>query len=139
MKRWSKLQSRLYEFVDEKIKFQIHCVAYPMRSQRGNTDIPRYWITLNKEIIWDYPKDFLNNQELLNPYFPYGTYISEISALIREYTDTPKEEIFEKQFKNDKWNLTDILQSVDRRIGKRRLARLQAKLNHIAVNKIIEE
>jgi len=31
-----------------------------MRSQNGgSTDLPRYWITLDKNVIWDYPKDFI--------------------------------------------------------------------------------
>ena len=29
-KRWSKLQSRLYNLMDEKAEFQIHCALYEM-------------------------------------------------------------------------------------------------------------
>ena len=56
--RWSKLQTALYQIIDPNIKFQIHCVAYPMRSKTGyaNDDMPRYWITIGKKIIWDYPQ-----------------------------------------------------------------------------------
>lgn len=60
MRRWSKLQKELYLMIDPSIDFQLHCSVYPMRSQRGSTDLPRYWITLNKEIIFDYPKQFVD-------------------------------------------------------------------------------
>ncbi len=52
MKRWSKLQTRIYSMIDPKVPFQIHYIAYPMRSQRGSTSIPRCYITIDKEIIW---------------------------------------------------------------------------------------
>ena len=59
MKPWSKLKRDIYKIIDEKINFQIHCVAYRMDSQYGSTNLPRYWITLGKETLWDYPKDFI--------------------------------------------------------------------------------
>jgi hypothetical protein len=108
-----------------------------MDSYRGSTDLPRYWITFQKEIIWDYPKDFMTD-ELIQIY-PYGSDISAISDVIREYIDTPKELLFEKAFENDKWGLTDILKSVDRRIGKRRLVHLGETLNNSSISKIIAE
>ena len=59
MKRWSKLAKQLYELVDESIDFKLHCTVYRMQSRRGSTDLPRYFITLAGEIIFDYPKDFV--------------------------------------------------------------------------------
>lgn len=60
MKRWSKLQKELYLIIDPEIDFQIHCAVYPMRSDRATSPCPRYWITIGKEIIFDYPKDFVD-------------------------------------------------------------------------------
>ena len=51
MKPWNKLQRDLYKMIDEKINFQIHCAAYRMNSEYGSTNLPRYWITLGKEIV----------------------------------------------------------------------------------------
>jgi hypothetical protein len=70
---WSKLQKRLYKFISDDIDFQIHCVVYPMKSNYGKTGLPRYFITLDKNIIWDYPADFikadsLENNEAIYPY-----------------------------------------------------------------------
>ncbi len=69
MKKWSKLQKELYLIIDPTIDFQIHCVAYPMRSRYGNTALPRYWITLGKEIIFDYPKQFLSPENYGKIYY----------------------------------------------------------------------
>lgn len=65
MKSWSKLQKELYLIIDPTIDLQIHCVAYPMRSRYGNTALPRYWITLGKEIIFDIRNSLYWQMELL--------------------------------------------------------------------------
>lgn len=152
-KPWSKLQRELYKLVSEDINFQVHCVAYPMLSQRGSTDLPRYWITLGKEVIWDYPKQFVTEDgtvknlsgfgaekysDRLTVTYPYITDISDISRLIREYIDTPKDEIVSKIFENDHWGLINILRSADRRIGDRRLEELKRKTHNIAANKVVD-
>lgn len=47
---WSKLQREIYDLLTPTINLQIHCTRYPMRSQNGgSTDLPRYWITLEKK------------------------------------------------------------------------------------------
>ena len=147
MKRWSSLQRELYKLIDEHIKFQIHLSKYRMNSQYGLTDLPRYWITLGDEIIFDYPKQFVDKEETGNViknlkgeklYYPYQTDISNISELIREYINTPKEEVFAKHFENDNWGLINILKSADKRFGKRRLARLKRKTKNKTAHKIIE-
>jgi hypothetical protein len=85
-----------------------------MASQRGSFDLPRYWITLGKETIWDYPKDFKNRGYAFDGHqkkyrivfeqdlYPYGTAISDISNVIREYIDTPRSELLVKSFENDR-------------------------------------
>lgn len=107
----------------------------------GSTNIPRYWITLGKEIIWDYPKDFVDTKHPgrrdIKDY-PYGTDVPNISKLIREYIDTPKEEIFTKEFENDYWGLVEILRASDKRIGTRRLEELKAKVDSAAARKVID-
>jgi hypothetical protein len=66
------------------------------------------------------------------PYERHG--VSEISVLIRDYIERPKEALFEP-FENDRWGLTDILRALDSRIGKRRL--LEMKTENAGVAKII--
>ena len=48
MKRWSKLQRDFYKLLADGLDLQLQCRVYRMNSQRGSTDIPRYWITLGK-------------------------------------------------------------------------------------------
>jgi len=143
-KRWSKLQRELYKLICDTINFQIHCVAYPMDSQYGGTDLPRYWITLSKETIWDYPKQFVTkngtvkNLSGFEAGYPYTTDVSDITELIREYIDTPKDEILTKVFEKDYWGLINILRAADKRIGQRRLDELKKKTHNIAAHKVIE-
>lgn len=119
--RWSKLQRALYRIMDPEIRFQIHCVAYRMNwNQWGRNHVPRYWITIGKEIVWDYPQDFTLKQ-LDDENYPYGDSIQVMSRLIREYVDCSSSDIF-REFPADKWNLIPVLRVCDRRVGKRRLS-----------------
>ena len=85
----------------------------------GSTDLPRYFITLAGEIIFDYPKDFVLKsggvkslaQGALTKIYPYGNDISDIGELIREYIDTPKDELFAKHFDEGGWGLANILKA----------------------------
>ena len=145
MKRWSKLAKRLYELADESIDFRLRCTVYRMQSRRGGTDLPRYFITLAGEIIFDYPKDFMLKsgsvkslaQGALTKIYPYGNDISDIGELIREYIDTPKEELFKKHFDADEWELANILKATDKRIGKRRLQILAKNRKNQVMQKVI--
>jgi hypothetical protein len=98
-------------------------------SRSTNPQIPRYWITLGKEIIFDVPRDLEFKDK-----FRLHEHIPAISDLIREYINSPIEGLVEKKF-DDIFGITDILKAADRRIGKRQLARLPQRP---AVKKIIE-
>ena len=132
MAAWSKLQKSLYLIVSDKVDFQIHCSVYRMDSQRGNTNLPRYWITIGKDIIFDYPKQFVNDKG--NENYPYVTQISDISDLIRQYIDCPVNLLPEKHFENDLWGLTDILKAADKRLCERKL-----NAYFVSNNSIIQE
>ncbi len=142
MKRWSKLQKQLYALRAPEINLQIHCALYRMQSQHGSTALPRYWITLDKEIIWDYPKECgappSSARATPDPY-PYQTDIADISDLLRAYLDTPKDILLHRHFENDHWGLIDILRAADRRFGTRRLNELQRMSNSKAARKILQQ
>lgn len=144
--RWSKLQKELYLIIDPRINFQLHCSVYRMQSQWGSTDLPRYWITLGKEIIFDYPKQFVNGDGLIDNLsaqgkdmvYPYNCKdICSISNLIRAYIDTPVDEIMTKHYDQDFWGLANILRAADRRIGLRRLETLRKRKGNLAAQKVI--
>jgi len=142
-RRWSKLQKELYVIRATGLNFQIHCNAYRMKSQRGSTDLPRYWITLGKEIIWDYPKDFdiptRSRPNQTDEYYPYYNDTPSISCLIREYIDTPRNELLSKDFTNDEWDLIEILRAMDRRIGLKKLVILKDTISNAAAIRVIDE
>jgi len=116
---WSKLQREVYKILDDRIDLQIHCRAYRMpKSQSTNPQIPRYWITLGKEIIFDFPKDFGTDEK-----HQLYLHIPAISQLIRDYIDCPVAGLVAHQFE-DPYGITDLLKAADRRIGKRQRAML---------------
>lgn len=141
MRRWSSLQRQLYSLIDPAIDFQVHCRVYRMASQRGSTGLPRYWITLGKKIIWDYPKDFVDapDYSAREPvvHYPYVTDVSSISDRIREYIDTPPHRLMSDHVGIDPWGLTDILRAADRRIGVRRFAQLRQRVTHEAALEVM--
>lgn len=132
MAAWSKLQKSLYSIVSDKADFQIHCSVYRMKSQRGSVNLARYWVTVGKAIVFDYPKQFMSAEE--NKNYPYETQISDLSDCIRDYIDCPVNLLPEKKFDGDAWGLTDILKAVDKRLGKERL-----KKYFVAGNSVIDE
>jgi len=117
MRVWSKLQKKYYGFRAGGLNIQLHCNAHRMKSQWGNAKLSRYWITLGKEIIWDYPKDF------------FGTKHPEQKCQL-EYLYLPDV--------TDISDLINILRASDRRIGTRRLHKLKKKTNNVAARKIID-
>ena len=138
---WSKLQKGLYNIVDPGIKFQMHCSVYWTKSywcstkKRGREMIPRYWITIGKEVVWDFPNMFMNHPAVAGVGYgekPNGSHFTVhdtyfwqdnytwIADTLREYINTPKHLLLENSFENDKYGLIDVLRSVDRRIGKSR-------------------
>ena len=142
-RRWSKLQKELYLVRASGINFQIHCCNYSLSGATHRTQVtaPRYWISLDKEIIWDWPHDFKKGPHYRRRIFayPYSDEISDISNLMREYIDTPKDQLMSRQFENDYWGLINILRAADRRIGQRRLKALKSKTGNKAARKIIEQ
>lgn len=135
-KRWSKLQARLYNLMEPAVNFQIHCALYEMKSLgHYGSRLSRYFITVDKEIVFDYPKDM----ELEKKYiYLWNSDVDKISNLIEEYIQRPKEELFE-DFPNDKWGIVDILRSCDRRVGKKRLQILAERTRNENVRFIIEK
>jgi hypothetical protein len=134
MTRWSKLQARIDAMVAMEVPFQIHCIAYPMRSQRGSTLIPRCYITIGDRIIWDFPRDF--PEACTDPYSA-STECVPITAILRKWTDTPDADLLQFRPQEDKWGLAEILLAVDRRMGQRRLKALYERTKSEAVKAII--
>ena len=142
MIKFSKLKKEIEKLFDPKIKMQFCCSAYPMRPKNGyaTRSIPRFYVKIGKDIIWDFPKDFD-----VEPRSCEWCSDNGISALVREYIDTPVVELLDREFsgefehrgnfgkgrhksfvirKSDMEvvkSLTDIFKTADRRVGKQKL------------------
>jgi len=138
--RWSKLGRDIRALFATGLPLQIHCNARPPNCKfpRGSVRFPQYWLTLGKEKIFEYPAQFMDltdheasgmDDKTVGKSYPFEEHgVSEISDLIREYIERPKETLLEP-FENDRWGLTEILRAADRRIGKRRLLEMNPE-NH---------
>jgi len=129
MKPFSKLKKQIDNLFLPELKMEFCCYSYPMKSRRGN-NIPRFCIKMNKEIIWDCPKDFnIKNNDI---YEWSGN--NKITELVRDYIDTPLDKLLSSKFDKDRWNLnngiieadveyklTEIFKAADRRLGKAKL------------------
>lgn len=125
---WSKLQKQLYLIIDENSKFQMHCSVYKTKSawtagqksgiSKYRESIPRYWITVgsNKDVIWDYPNNFIN--KLSEEWYFHPDNYFWVAECIRYYLDTPKNKLLTQKYEKDKYGLTEILRKYDRRISK---------------------
>ena len=142
MPPWSSLQRQVYGLIDPGIRFQVHCGVYRMASERGSTDLPRYWITLGRDVIWDYPAQFVGLPSHPNrvpiQHYPYDSDVSSISALLRAYIDTPRNSVLTAHFEDDHWGLINILRAADRRIGSRHWAALRRRIHNPAALKVLQ-
>lgn len=138
-RRWSKLQKKLYNLMDESVDFQIHCAVYEMNSTDGwhGNKLPRYFVTIGKEIVFDWPKNFDTTKRYGRNSYPWDCDMSDISNVIEEYIQRPKDKLMEP-FEKDEWGITDILRVCDRRIGKRRLKEIKENTDNEVLEKIIQ-
>ena len=149
MRKWSKLQKALYNIVDPDIKFQIHCSVFWTNSSwvtktgKGRPSVPRYWITIGKEIVWDFPNMFLEHEPLcqcgcksIKESYYYNDNYTWIPETIRAYIDTPKEDLLITKFENDIFGFVDVLRAVDRRIGKDKRKQYMEKIKKEGANSL---
>lgn len=115
MKRWSKLKRDVESFMAPKLDFRIYANSYSI----GDTiPVPRFWITTGGKIIWDWPKDFIEQEG----WYFYDS-AKNISQLLRDYINTPTSELLTMKYE-DPFKLIPVLRVCDKRIGKRRLVKL---------------
>ena len=108
---------------------------------------------MDNEIIWDYPKDF----DIKNIHYAWWRDNNGISQLIRDYIDTPMNELPEKEFDNEKkiyfvsdfikqiddkfyveYHFTELFKAADRRLGKEKLLNWAKSINNPKVDRILE-
>lgn len=130
---WSKLQKQLYKIMDPTVNFQMHCSVFKTKSawnagqkvgiSKKKESIPHYWITVNNETVWDFPNNYIDNDSLVDGFTLKETYFypnnyNWVADVLRNYINTPKENLLTIEFENDKFGLVDVLRKYDRRISK---------------------
>ena len=121
---WSQLQRKLYEIIDPKLNLQVHCAAHRGNGKTCINPIPRFWVTLEGEVIFDCLHEvmFLHRCSVVGrSYRPYDTDSADICGAVIRYVNAPVSELMNLR---DRWGLFDILVSADRRVGRRRWAKL---------------
>lgn len=135
-RRWSKLQRRIYEIFEPSIHLQFHCAVYRI-SGHVNTVCPRYFLMLNGEIIWDWPRDYMRDLSYEEMYLICRQSASDISNLAASYLNADRKTALVLR---DGWGILDIFRAADRRLGYRQWNALQENINpkvELAVEKII--
>lgn len=125
------MQSALYKVIDKDVGFQMHSCSYDIGDGVG---IPRYWITIGRQIVWDFPKNAVWDK---GDWYFYDE-AKSISRLIKAYVDCPKDELLTNTF-DDRWQMLPYLLACDRRIGKRRLAQMLAREEYSCVAWIMQK
>lgn len=133
---FSTLKKRIEALFVPGLGLRVDCFAFANRTQWSEMKIPRFTVKLDREIIWDFPRDFPIKDE--TPYV--WDQMVDISTLIRDYTDAPMDALTTSSFIAEQvrpyvpWGeagqgpkylygigLTPLFIAADRRIGKGRL------------------
>ena len=81
-----------------------------------------FTVCLGKEVIWNFPRQFVNEETVYSDggnQYSFG--VRDLNELLRDYLDTPREELLKKKFPRDYFGVTNILKAADRRVGVDRL------------------
>ena len=107
-RRWSKLQRRIYTIFDLNIRLQFHCAIYRIP---GHVDsvCPRYFLMLNDEIIWDWPKDCSAKLNYKEMYLVYRSSASDISDLINVYLNADRQSFIILKDDWELWMFSELL------------------------------
>lgn len=152
---FSKLKKEIENLFVSDLNMEFCCTAFPIRGQwESYNSIPRFYVRLNKEIIWDFPKDF----EVKDINYGYWASNNHISELVRDYIDTGAAQLLTKEFENEKWTftidnystkqqrsisihykLTELFIAADRRLGKQKLIEWARHIDNPKVDEILKE
>jgi hypothetical protein len=110
--RWSRLRSLVEGLFVPGLNLRLHCTGIrdDVRRDPGaavSRGVFQLW--LGREVMWDFPAGFPDDGE--------GYSASDLSALLRDYLETAKDELLSREFPDDRHGLVDFLRLADRRIG----------------------
>ncbi len=119
---WSKLKTQIESLFDPSLKLEVYCAVYRKKTQHSMLELPRYFFTLDKEIIWDYPKYFVDQKTAGDAidHYPYNG-VRHISDLLRTYLNSPRRLLLDLSDDQDEYNLFSLLKAADRRLSPSKL------------------
>lgn len=127
--RWSRTKSTIEALFADGLDLRLHTTAYTIPG-RNPVKLPRHWATLNGEVIWDFPRDYLPQNAPdgvtavpypLSPYWKGLGNRSDVGAVLQAYLDCPRDELLTRVIAEDHHDLGDLLRAADRRLGRTRL------------------
>lgn len=124
-KRWSKLNAQISQILVEDLPLRLQCTQIrrnPMNAGSLATELGVFTVYLGKLLIWDFPKQFVMFQTT----YPgggnhYSYTVSDLNQLLREYLDTPRDQLLANEFTRDFFGLCHLLRAADRRLSIPRL------------------
>lgn len=105
---WSQIQRKLYEIIDPKINLQVHCAVYPGGGKTCANGIPRFWVTLDGEVIFDCQHDFMfmwHDKDFDIGNLPFEDDISWCCGIVIRHFQAPVDSLMTL---HDRFGLTDI-------------------------------
>ena len=134
IQRWNKVKQRLESVVAEGLDISFISCPVHVKTTYSERKGSFFKVTLNKEIIWIFPKDTEQDKQDLKWFFHdvWSVWEFPISSIIK-YLDLPKDELIHYE---DKVGIADILKVCDKRIGYNRLRELELSP---AAKKVFEE
>ena len=133
MGQWSFLKKKLEDLFCPELKARFYANAYTIG--KSSSPMVRYHLTLDSEVIWDFPKHFEEIKKKYDHHCFSG--YQRISELVKDYVNTPVVQLMVKEYE-DNWfqgrakdfrsndapihlGLVELFLACDRRLGKERL------------------
>ncbi len=119
--RWSKLRKQVEDLFVPKLGLKLQCTAIRQTWQNEGSlaeVLGVFTVRLGKNTIWKFPSQFVDYQTVYpdgKNHYSYG--VADINKTLRDYLNTPKEELLGKVFDRDFFGITNILKAADRRLA----------------------
>jgi hypothetical protein len=121
-KSWGLLRKKIQGLFWDSKRLQIHAAVYDDPDVEG-FKLPRRWLALDKNIIFDFPSDFFEwKYPLKKETIKYTTdEHSTIDSLLEAYLSCAKHELLIFASPLDRFGFLNLLKAADRRIGRQKL------------------
>ena len=124
-KRWSKLKKSIEDLFLPGLPLQVYCTAIRTTEENHGSLaelLGVFTCRLGKEVIWNFPRQFVTEDFVYPDREEYDSYsVRDLNELLRDYLDTPRDVLLQKEFLRDYFGLTNVLKAADRRLGVGRL------------------